>query len=418
MTASVPAQGFSNHLTTYEYDPLYQLVKATYPNVAPFNGEVDSWTYDAIGNRLTNTVNGTAQAYNYQKITGNPNNWQRLLSDGANNYSYDLDGNAASRSGAGGTFNFTWSDQDRLITITGGVAAAYNYDWQGRRHIKQVAGTTTSHLYNGLNLIQELGASPADYLFGPGIDEPLAMSRGGQTYYYLTDALGSAAAISNTGGAVQNSYLHDAWGQVKSQTGSLTNPFTYTSREAAEAGLSFYRARYYQPSLGRFLSEDPYSPASAADPALLDRYSYVNNNPSASVDPLGLFSFQVDRSCGSEKRRKGIERAMWKAYDRVPRCLPRRLQTALNPPSVPYKIICEAARQGGTPACSGFRGDSTIVLYNPAFSTRDCGCLQATLIHELVHSAGEASENVAQACELNCFSCARVETGIENCGCR
>jgi RHS repeat-associated protein len=283
MTASVPAQGLSNHLTAYEYDPLYQLVKATYPNVAPFNGEVDSWTYDAIGNRLTNTVNGTAQAYTYQKITGNPNNWQRLLSDGANNYTYDLDGNAASRSGSGGTFNFTWSDQDRLITITGGVAAAYNYDWQGRRYIKQVAGASTSHLYSGLNLIQEPGASPADYLFGPGIDEALAMSRGGQTYYYLTDAIGSGTAISNTVATVQNSYLYDAWGQVKSQTGSLTNPFTYTSREAAEAGLSFYRARYYQPSLGRFLTEDPATGGN--EPNL---YAYVGNASLLYVDPTGM----------------------------------------------------------------------------------------------------------------------------------
>src|SRR5262249_12002038 len=49
MTATMPSQGLSNHQTTYEYDPNYQLLKATYPNVAPFNGEVDSWTYDAIG---------------------------------------------------------------------------------------------------------------------------------------------------------------------------------------------------------------------------------------------------------------------------------------------------------------------------------------------------------------------------------
>src|SRR5262249_40982813 len=80
--------------------------------------------------------------------------------------------------------------------------------------------------------------------------------------------------------AVQNSYLYDAWGQVRSQTGSLTNPFSHTSREAGEAGLNFYRARYYQPSIGRFLSEDAFNEW----PSL---YAYVRNHPVEYRDPSG-----------------------------------------------------------------------------------------------------------------------------------
>jgi RHS repeat-associated protein len=284
-TATVPSQGLNNHLTKYEYDPLYQLAKSTYPNVAPFNGEIDSWTYDAIGNRLTNTVNGSTQNYTYQKITGNSNNWQRLLSDGSNSYTYDANGDTASKSGPGGNFTFGWYDDGHLWAIAGAVTSSYSYDHQGRRTSKTVSSVTTNYLYDGQNLIQELGATPADYLFGPGIDEPLAMSRSGQVYYHSTDALGSVVAITNAAGTIQNSYLFDAWGQTRTQTGSLANPFTYTAREQGEAGSLFYRARYYSPAVGRFLSEDPLRTRSSP-------YAYVESDPIASRDPLGLYTYR------------------------------------------------------------------------------------------------------------------------------
>jgi RHS repeat-associated protein len=257
MTATVPSQGLSNQLTKYEYDSLYQLAKATYPNVAPFNGEVDSWTYDAIGNRLTNTVNGSTQTYTYQKIGSNPLNWQRLLSDGVNSYSHDTNGSVVTKSGPGGSFTFGWSYDNRLSAISGAATTGYGYDYQGRRSGKTVSGATTTYLYDGLNLVSESGAPSAYYLFGPGIDEPVAMSRGGQNSSNVTDALGSVNALTNSSGTVQNSYLYDAWGQTRNQTGSLLNPFTYTSREVGEGGTLFYRARYLNPGVGRFLSEHP-----------------------------------------------------------------------------------------------------------------------------------------------------------------
>ena len=254
MTATVPSQGLSSHQTKYEYDPLYQLTKATYPSVAPLNGEAHSWTYDAVGNRLTSNVNGITQTYSYQKIGINPLNWQRLLADGSNSYTYDSNGNTVTRNGPGGNFTFGWSADDRLAGISGTPTASYAYDHQGRRSSSTV-GSAATYLYSGLNLIRESNGS-ADYLFGPGVDEPLAMSRGGQIYYYGTDALGSVSALTNSSGAVQDGYLYDAWGEIRSQTGSLASAFTYTAREGGEVGLAFYRARYYGPSVGRFLSED------------------------------------------------------------------------------------------------------------------------------------------------------------------
>jgi len=251
--------------------------------VAPFNAEVDSWTYDAIGNRLTNTVNSTTQTYTYQKIGSNPLNWQRLLSDGTNSYTYWENGTTNTRTG----YTFGWDFELRMTSISG--TSSYAYDYQGRRSKRTVGSATNTYLYDGLNLIQEGGGTSADYMVGPGIDEPLAMSRGGQIYYYAVDGLGSATAVTNASGTVQNSYLYDAWGQIRSQTGSLANPFTYTAREAGEASTMFYRARYYQPSIGRFLQEDPdwgaqlrsFAPRPSAYAAML-------SNPVGYTDPSGL----------------------------------------------------------------------------------------------------------------------------------
>jgi RHS repeat-associated protein len=291
LTSTVPSQGLSAALTKYYYDSLYQLTKADYPTGAPWNGEVHSWTYDAIGNRLTNTVNSTTQTYTYQKIGSNPLNWQRLLSDGVNAYSYFPEGSTESKSGPGGTYWFTLDLANRLSGMSGPETASYLYDYQGRRRAKTVGGVTTKYLYDGLNLIGELGASPAEYLFGPGIDEPLAMSRGGQVTYYETDALGSVNALTNSSGTIQNTYLYDAWGQTKTQTGSLANPFTYTSREAGEAGTLFYRARYLSPGAGRFLAEDPLAELSRrygyAIP-ITTGYPYAASRPTTLRDPLGL----------------------------------------------------------------------------------------------------------------------------------
>jgi hypothetical protein len=90
--ADLPALGLAGAITKYYYDAGYRLIRVDYPNEAPFGGERHAWTYDLIGNRLTNTVNGVSQTYTYQRIGANPYNWQRLMSDGDSSYTYDANG--------------------------------------------------------------------------------------------------------------------------------------------------------------------------------------------------------------------------------------------------------------------------------------------------------------------------------------
>ncbi len=122
------------------------------PSGAPYNGEVHGWTYDAIGNRLTNTVNGVPQTYSYFKNGSNPLSGQRLSSDGLNAYTYDANGNTLTRNGSGGNFTFGWDANDRMTSISGAATASYGYDYQGRRASKTEGGVTTTYLYDSLNL--------------------------------------------------------------------------------------------------------------------------------------------------------------------------------------------------------------------------------------------------------------------------
>jgi RHS repeat-associated protein len=144
------------------------------------------------------------------------------------------------------------------------------------------------------------------YLFGPGIDEPLAMSRGGVVYYYDVDALGSVSAINDGDNNIQTTYAYDAWGAPKSQSGILANPFGYTARELEEADLWFYRARYYGAGVGRFLSEDSLrwyanrwmdsgTARFTSRDALENEgdphpFAYALSNPIRNIDPYGLDS--------------------------------------------------------------------------------------------------------------------------------
>lgn len=164
----------------------------------------------------------------------------------------------------------------------------FAYDPFGRR-IEKISPTTTSiFAYDGDNLIEETNSSGtvvARYSQGLNIDEPLAMLRSSTTSYYEADGLGSITSLSSGAGALAQTYTFDSFGKQTASSGSLTNPFQYTARESdPETGLYYYRARYYDPSPGRFLIEDPL----AFESDDLNFYAYVANSPATDSDPLGL----------------------------------------------------------------------------------------------------------------------------------
>ena len=175
------------------------------------------------------------------------------------------------------------------MTLPGtGGTVNFKYDPFGRR-IEKIAPTsgTTIYAYDGDNVTEELGGGGnllAHYTQGAGIDEPLAMTGTGGTYFYHADGLGSITSLTDTHRQLAASYVYDSFGNLTASTGTITNPFQYTGREFdSETGLYYYRARYYDPTAGRFLSEDPIRFTGGSN-----FYGYTRNNPINFADPQGL----------------------------------------------------------------------------------------------------------------------------------
>ena len=206
----------------------------------------------------------------------------RLTAWGSTSLTYDLNGNLI----ADGTTSYTWNVRDQLTGLSAGASASFKYDGLGRRRGKTVSSTTTNFLYDGLNLVQELtggGTPTGNLLTGVGIDEVFTRTDAGGTSTLLTDALGSTLALTDGSGTVQTSYTYDAFGATSASGATSTNPGQFTGRENDSTGLYFYRARFYNPQLQRFVSEDPLGFAGG-----LNLFTYAANQPTGFVDPLGL----------------------------------------------------------------------------------------------------------------------------------
>lgn len=178
--------------------------------------------------------------------------------------------------------------------VQGTELARFTYDGLGRRAQKIAGGVTWTYIYDEEDILEErLSTGPVyRYVHGPGIDEPLARTEGGSVVaYYLADHLGSVVQETNVAGAVSLAREYDPYGSVLQ--GSSSSGYAFTGREwDAEIGAHYYRARFYQGTLGRFISEDP-SPDAVFLPEGPNLYGYAGNDPTNKLDPFGL------GACGS-----------------------------------------------------------------------------------------------------------------------
>ena len=262
---------YLNNITEqYTYDPTYQLTQVTQGTTT-----TESYSFDPVGNRLS--------SLSVPSYTFNSSN-EVTAAGSSSSYSYDNNGNTLTKTDGAGTTTYTWDFENRLTSVhpAGQTTVTFKYDPLGRRI--QKAGSV--YVYDGANLIEEAdgaGNLAARFVFGLGIDEPLAAYRGATWGFYQADGLGSITSLSTTAGTVTDSFAYDSFGNVISSTGAFAQPFRYTGREwDTETGLYYYRARYYDSTIGRFLSEDPAHYE-------IDRswYSYAANSSVNNIDSLG-----------------------------------------------------------------------------------------------------------------------------------
>ncbi|HRB17853.1 MAG TPA: RHS repeat-associated core domain-containing protein [Nitrospira sp.] len=313
--------------TTYTYDPASQVTAISHQLTA-LSSQINKaeYGYNAVGNRTSLTdrrgpqnfgydnldrltsashpLLGTPQAFAYDPVgnraTGGSvvNAGNQLTADATHSYQYDDNGNLTRKTllATGNYTQYTYDAENRLIKVedfaagnpTPAFTSTYRYDGLGRRIEKVANGQTKRYIYDGEDILLEYDGTStlqARYTHGPGIDEPIAVTKGSSTFFYHQDGLGSVTDLTDSTGATAKSYAYDAYGSILESPGTLEQPYTYTGREFdAESGLSYYRARNYDPSSGRFLQKDPIG-FSGGD---INLYNYVGNNPARWIDPLGL----------------------------------------------------------------------------------------------------------------------------------
>jgi len=252
-----------------------------------------TYAYDLAGNRLrkTDTASG---AVDYTLGLGD-----RLASFTGGAYEYDVAGCVTNISGGASSPSeplsraLAWNSQYQLVSVaTNGVLAeSYTWDPLGRRASTTTSEGTIRHVYDGDECIADLdesGAVVRSYVWGPGIDNLLAVRTGGATYYALTDHQNTVHGFVDATGALVAHFVYDAWGNVLESSVSVPalagNRYLFQGREYSwSTGLYNFRARWYDPATGRWLSKDPIGISGG-----MNLYMFCGNNPICCIDAFGL----------------------------------------------------------------------------------------------------------------------------------
>jgi RHS repeat-associated protein len=229
----------------------------------------------SVGGSLANvSIPATALGGGYDAN----NRWTQL---NGSTLAYDGNGNLTNN----GTNTYSWDARNRLASVTGPVNVNFQYDALGRRVQKTVGSTTTRYLYDGRNFVQEqnaVGTATATLLTG-GIDQLFARMTSAGISVPMWDALGSVIGETNSAQTVTTSFAFEPYGTTTQSGTSTGNSQQYAGRENDGTGLYYNHARYYNPNIGRFISEDPIGFRGGTN-----IYAYVGANPISSIDPLDL----------------------------------------------------------------------------------------------------------------------------------
>ena len=267
------------------------------------DGQTQSYTFDAMGNRLSrqdSVVGTTTSTYNAANM---------LLSTGgygASGFQNDADGNTLSGNGR----TSAWDSQNRLVScIINGNASTYKYGADGLRRQKTTNGASTDYAYDGTMLVREGHAAggsltpatvTATYFqgaSGPAYrrdDTQSELDSQGRTVtkarWYVYDGLGSVVGEVDPLGNLTSSPKYDVYGATRSNAGTATSKQGFVGslgHVSDDTGLVYMRARYMDPSIGRFVSEDPAGDGS-------NWFVYVRSNPITGQDESGKIEGEDD----------------------------------------------------------------------------------------------------------------------------
>ena len=276
-------------VTSYVYDGLNRLVQESETGAL-----TQSYTYDACGNRAAMTVSGTenytvSYAYDANNRLLTEQKTQGLLTD-LTTYTYDANGNLLSKTvlaGSGGAAGSTYvyNTLNQLVSATENQrTAAYAYNTQGIRTTKVTFSTRTNYLLDGANVVGErLNGEYVSYLRGANL---ISRTSGDETDFYLFNAHGDVTGLADNTGASTRAYDYDAFGVEKDPDPLDENPFRYCGEYFDRETKTYYlRARYYDPTIGRFTQQDTHW--TTANSIYGDNPQKINERE----DKLGLKSY-------------------------------------------------------------------------------------------------------------------------------
>ncbi len=309
----------------YTYDALNQLLEETkQTSTATIYDYV--YTYDPVGNRMTWNYNGILRSYNYD-AANRLSSWS-FTANGTtqiDTYIYDNNGNRISKQVAitGQTSqqtSYSYDFENRLqvmslpnASIGSPDTLEFIYNGEGLRTQVKTNDVASAFLYDDSNvLIERDDSGNTTKSYTRAVDYPGGISGLiAQNYisnstpvveYYHYDNLGSTSNLTTAAGATASSYSYDAFGNLTTAVlPTDANRYLFSTKEFdSRAGLYYFGARYYDPEVGRWLTQDPLEFVDG-----LNLYAYVNNNPVNFVDPDGYLgerigSFLFDRQTFSD----------------------------------------------------------------------------------------------------------------------
>ncbi len=272
----------------YSYDTASRLTNITYQGSTTNKIEYGYWP---DGSRYSQNSALAAYLLPSAVASATYNAANQQLTFGSYTNKYDLNGNVTNihNSAAATTNRIVWNARNQITNLAGSVTARFLYDGLGRRITRVVGSTTERYHYDGLDIMLQKSSSgtvQTRYFRGLGIDEPwqrLDVGGAGTNRSYLADAVGSIVALADGSKVVQTEYDYDPLGTATGSGSGNKNAFKFTGREDDGTGLYYYRARYYHPGLGRFISEDPIEYFGDD----INLYVYAYDDPINVTDPEG-----------------------------------------------------------------------------------------------------------------------------------